>query len=158
VRLELGRSVLLVGRNDLATSNLLVGVATPDDELLGVVGNGDGGELVAGAELVAPAGGNGVRAAGGGGSGLVLAGAGALDDVVAGGGGGGLGVEAEGPVALGVGAVAAALEVLDDPLGVGSHHGDIDGGRGSDGAAGGEEGGDEEVGQLHGCGCKGLKL
>jgi hypothetical protein len=149
---SLGR-VALVGSDDLAAGELGVGVGRVDDELALVVDDGEGGEALAGAELAAPAGGNGVvaaleRAAVGGGGVLGLDGVGARDAL----GGAGAGLDAEEPVALGVGGVAVAAEALDGPLGSGGHHGDglnLRGGS-SEGAGGREDGSDD--GELHVCG------
>jgi hypothetical protein len=149
--LDLGGGVLLVGGDGLAVFDLLVGVRRPDNELLLVIDNGKGGEAVAGAPGAVPARGDGVGAAGDGATGglgglLVLGG---LDGELASSGLGAV-VDAKVPVARGVGGVAGALDALNGPLSVG-HHGDAGGGsRSGEGTAGGEEGSDEEAGDLHG--------
>lgn len=152
---KVGRSVLLVGGNDLAGLDLLVGVGGPDNQLLGLVDNGQSGEALVGAELAAPAGGDGVGTALGRAT-VALRSLGALDGKSAGGrlGAGDASVDTEGPVALGVGGVADTLEVLDGPLRDGGHHGDAARGRsrGGEGAVGSEESSDEDVGELHVCG------
>lgn len=147
--------VLLVGLDGLATGELLVGVGGEDDLLGLVVDDGEGGEAVAGAKLAAPAGGDGVVAAVGGAA-AALGGLGALDGVLAGDGLAGARVDGEGPVTLGVGLVAGALEGLDGPLGGGGGHhvddlgGGLRGGSGEGAGDGEESGGDSE---LHVCGC-----
>lgn len=98
------RGVLLVRLDNLAASELLVGVAGVDDLLL-AADNRKSGEAVVRAELTAPAGGDGEgaalgRAAVGLGGGL------ALDDVLAGGGGAAAGVDLEVPGAGGISLVA----------------------------------------------------
>lgn len=152
------RSVALVRRHNLATSNLLVGVSGPSDAAVLVVNHSQGGEAVAGTELPAPARGDGVVAKVLGGA-VVLRGRGSsgpLGDEVDGGLGVDLGVDLEGPVALVVGAVADTLDALDGPLGdAGGHHGLFRGGGSRNHGGGGEEGGDDGLSELHvgGCGC-----
>ena len=158
-------SVALVGLDGLAALDLLVGVAAPDDEPLGVVDDGEDGEALVGAELAAPAGGDGEVAALLGGAVGLRGGAALLGvdgelapgrlDVL------GVGVDVELEDAAGVVALAVALEALDRPLGGVGHHRL---GVGLGGAAGGEGGGrggggeGEEAGQLHVCGGKKRKL
>lgn len=142
---ELGGGVALVGGDNVAGSDLLVGVGRVDDQLGGVVDDGEGGELVAGAELVGPARGDGVWAAGGRAA-VERRGLGALDDLGAGGGGLAV-VDAEGPGGDRVVGVDGALQAGDGPgRGLG-HHGDCLGpglegsGHGADGGEGREEDG-----------------
>lgn len=144
---EGSRGVGLVRLDDLTTSKLLVGVGGVDDLLL-AADDGDGGEALVGAELAAPARGDGEGAALGG-TAVGLRGLLALDDVLARGGGAGAGADLEVPGASGVSLVADAVEALDSPLGSGGHHRDGAGGGGGHGARGGGENGDEGGGELH---------
>lgn len=114
---ESSRSVRLVRLDNLGTSELLVGVSRPDDLALGVGNDREGGEALVGAELAAPAGGDGEVTAGGGTAGRLLGGAGALDVVAALEGLAVADVDAELPVADGVVGAAVALGVADGPLG-----------------------------------------
>lgn len=147
-----GRSIGLVGLNDLAISELLVGIGRVDNLLL-VVDNAKGGESVAWTELARPARLDRVDTTLDGAA-VGLGGTLGFDNVLAGGGGAVHGVNLEVPGAGGVGLVTDAAEALDGPLRRGSHHGDAIGGangRSSEGA-GREGGGDESERELHGDG------
>jgi len=146
--LDPGGGVALVGGDHVAGGDLLVGVGRVDDQALGVVDNSKGGELVAGAELVRPARGDGVRAAGSRAA-VERRGLGSLDDLGTGGGGCAV-VDAEGPGSDSVVGVEDALEAGDGPCGL-SHHGDCLGpGLGGSGhGADGGEGREEDGGELH---------
>ena len=140
---ELGGGVALVWGDRVAGCNFLVGVAREDDQLGIVVDDSEGGELVAGAELVRPARGDGVWAAGNGAA-AERRGVGSLDDLGAGGGGLAV-VDAKGPGGDRVVGVDGARQAGDGP-GCGlSHHGDClspglgGSGHGADGSEGGEE-------------------
>lgn len=139
----------LVWGDSVARGDLLVGIGREDDEALSVVDNSEGGELVAGAELVRPARGDCVRAAVDGAA-VERRGLGALDDLGAGGVGRAV-VDAEGPGSDCVVGVEDPLHAGDGPLlGLG-HHGDCLGPgleRSSHGADGGE-GREEDGGELH---------
>lgn len=147
---ESSGSVGLVGLDDLSASKLVVGVGGPDN-LAGVaVDNGQSGEAIARAELAAPAGGDGVVAAGGRAT-VCLGGVVGLHDIGARSSGGSADLDAESPGALGVTGVAGALHVLDGPLGTVRHHG-LAGSRGSHDGRGGEEGGRKDnLSDLHDC-------
>lgn len=146
---ELGGSVALVGLDDDGTSDLLVGVGGPDDEPLLLVNDGEGGEALVLAELVAPAGGDGVGAAGGRAAGSLGGGLGTLLDLeLARSDGAGANVNAELPGAEAVVGVAPALSLADGPLGRGGHHGDGVSGSGG-GTRDGEGGSSEDGGELH---------
>ncbi|KAM5522949.1 hypothetical protein FOXYSP1_13292 [Fusarium oxysporum f. sp. phaseoli] len=145
---ERSRSIRLIRLNNLGTSKLLIGISRPDDLTLRLGHNGESGEAVVGAELVAPARGDGEVAAGAGAGAALLAGAGALDVVAALVGLAVAGVDAELPVADGIVGAAVALGVTDGPLGGCGHHVDaLSGGCGCD-AGGGEEG-EDCSGELH---------
>jgi hypothetical protein len=145
---ESSRSVALIRLNNGTAGNLLIGVRRPDDLASIVVDNRQGSEAVTLAELAAPAGGNGVSAAGDGAT-VGVGGRASLHDVGAGSGSAGTRVDTEGPGAGGVGVVADTLGVLDGPLGAGSHHGLAFGDGGSEGRRGEEAGCEEDVGELH---------
>lgn len=158
---ESSGSVSLVGLDSLAASELLVGVGGPDNLLLAVADNREGGEAVALAELATPAGGDGEVAALGGpavGARGLGGGLGALDDVGAAGGSAGAGVDLEVPGAGLVGGVTLAVEALEGPLGALGHHGDGLASRGGSREDGGgrEDGGEESGGELHVGGLLGL--
>jgi hypothetical protein len=152
---ERSRSIRLIRLNNLGTSKLLIGISRPDDLALRLGNNRESSEAVVGAELVAPARGDGEVAAGAGASAALLAGAGTLDVVAALVGLAVAGVDAELPVADGVIRAAVALGVADGPLGGCGHHVDgLSGGCGCD-AGGGEEG-EDCGGELHfECVCSG---
>lgn len=107
VRCRLGKSsrgVGLVRLDNLTTSQLLVGVGRVDDLLL-ATNNRQSGEALVGAELAAPAGGDGESAA----LGRATVGLGstlALDNVLASSGSAAAGVDLEVPGASGVGLIA----------------------------------------------------
>lgn len=138
-------SVALVWLDDLAGSELLVGVGRVKDLL--ALDNGKSLESVALAELAAPVARDGVSAA----LDVVVRGTAgwvALDCVGAAGSGGAIvGVDGVAVVASSVG--ADTLEVLDGPGGTSGHHGLV-GSRswGGDNAAGGGQDG-EDGGELH---------
>lgn len=138
----------LIGLDDLAAIKLLIGVSGPDNLASVVVDNGEGGEAVARAELAAPAGSDGVDTAGGGTT-VGFGGLVALNDVCAGLGGPGANLDTEVPGAGGVGTVADTLEVADGPLGTGGHHVLASLGRGGHDRGGGDEGGEEDLSDLH---------
>lgn len=96
---QAGRGVALVGRDNLATLDLDVGVGGPDNELLRVVDNGKSGETVTRAKLTAPAGCDRVRSASDRASGGLRGLFGRLDNVFARCGSGEMGVDSEGPSA-----------------------------------------------------------
>lgn len=141
-------SISLVRLDNLATIELLVGVSGPDDLAGLVVDNGEGGEASVGAELAAPAGGDGVVAAVGGTT-VSLGGGLGLDDVGAGLGSSGADLDAEVPGAGSIGGVASALHIADGPLRAGGHHGLAGLGRGGHDSRGGDEGGEENLSDLH---------
>lgn len=145
----------LIGLDNLGTGELLVGVSGPDDLALALADDGKSGEAVAGAELAAPARGDGEVAAGRGAGRGLLGSLGALDVVAALDDLAVAGVDAELPVADGVVGAAVALGVADGPLGSRGHHGDgvARGGSGRD--AGGGDDGEDSSGELHieGCCC-----
>lgn len=107
---DVGRGEAQVGCDNGTASELLVGVRGPDSELAGVVDDGERGEAVLGAELVAPAGADRVGAAHVAGR-VRLAGrlGAALDGEGARGRGADVGVDRERPGAACVRAVAHAL-------------------------------------------------
>lgn len=142
-------SVALVGLDGLAVDELLVRVGRVDDLLL--VRDGQSREAVALAELAAPAGADGVDAAG---HAVVRGAAGGLAvDVVRAllHGGAVVAVDAERDMAGGVALVAVAGEVGDGPLrGDGRHELGLEvvDGSGDDGGGSGESA-EEEGGELH---------
>jgi len=113
-----------------------------------IVDNGESGEAGVRAELAAPAGSDGVVTAVGG-TAVALGGSLALDNVGAGLGGSSADLDAEVPGAGSVVLVADALKVADSPLGTGSHHGLAGLSRGGNDGRGGEEGGEEDLSDLH---------
>ncbi|CAH0054673.1 unnamed protein product [Clonostachys solani] len=148
--------VALIWRDDLAAREQLLGVRSPDDEFPGVVGNGQGGECVVFPKHVAVPRLDGKDAAAVEGS-VGVGGRTALDGVDTLCGIGGLGVDAEGPIALRISVVAGALKRFDDPFRLVGPHG-----LGAGGARcwaregeGGREEGEEGLGEMH-CDC--LKL
>ena len=114
LRRQVLRSVALVWLDDLVGIKLRVGIRRVDDELLGIVDDTESSEAIACTELSRPAGADGVATAGDVGS-VLLAGGGARDGEFALGLGRGVGVDAEGPDAGGVGRVADTLHVCDRP-------------------------------------------
>ena len=148
--LNLRKVLDLVGavRVDSASVELLLSVGGVGDDTGLLVNNGEGGESLVVAKLVAPGGGDGEGSAGGrsavGHVGLLaILG---LDNVGASGGSGSVGVDAEGEGALGVVLEADTLHGGDSPVRDGSGHGNNIGSRGGDGAGGKED----ESGELHG--------
>lgn len=129
---------------------MLIGVSGPDNLARLVVDDGEGGEAGVRAELAAPAGGDGVVTAVGGTT-VTLGGGGTLNNVGAALSSGSADLDAEVPGARGVGVVADALEVADSPLGAGGHHGLAGLGRSSHDGGSGDEGGKEDLSNLH-CG------
>lgn len=145
---ESSRGVALVRLDNLTTSNLLIGIGRPDN-LASLVDNREGSETILRAELVAPAGGDGVSTAGDGAT-VGLGGRAPLHNVGAGSDIAGAGVNAESPGAGGVFVVADTLGVLEGPLGAVGHHrlsGSVR--RGSEGRGGQEASSKEELGELH---------
>lgn len=141
------RSVALVRRDNIPTSKLLISVSGPNNLATLVVDNRESGEAIAGAELATPAGGDGVVTARGWAA-VGLRGSVGRHDKFAGRGVAGARVDAEGPGTGGIVGGADALHALDGPFGAVGHHGD----GGSEDSGGGAEGGQEELGELHGCG------
>lgn len=142
-RLHLSDGPALVRRDGLATGELGVGVGGPRDLVVGVVGDGERREAVAGAELAAPAGGHGEGAEIRGDGEVSLAGRGALDDVLDWRDGRArVRVDPERPRAAGVRLVADALESGDGPVGNGNW--------GSKDGAGREDGSEGGGAELHG--------
>jgi hypothetical protein len=119
---ESSGSVALVGGDHCGINQLGVGVGGPDDEPVDGVDNGEGGEAVARAELVAPAGSDLEVAAHGGGGEAGLSCRLAGDGKLARRSSSRVCVDAEIPGALSGVAVAGALKRLDGPLSIG-HHG-----------------------------------
>lgn len=146
---ELGGGVALVGSNHCAGLDLLVGVGRVNDQTRSVVDNSECGEAVAGAELARPAGGDGVCAACDWAT-VGLRGWGSLNDLSARGGGRSI-VDAEGPGGSRVSGVDDTLQAGDGPCCGLGHHGDglSPGLERSGQGASGEEGGEEEGGELH---------
>lgn len=142
--------VALVRLDHLAVSELLVRVGGPGNQSSSVVDDAQSSEPLVVPELAAPGAGDGECAAvgsavgGAAGDGVAVP-----ADRVGTGSGTSTGVDAEGPVAGCVIAVAGALHALDGPGGRGGHVLDL--GRDCESAGrekGGEEGGGRE---LHGC-------
>lgn len=152
---NINRRVALIRRDDLATCELRLRVRREDDEVPGVVGNGQGGERVSNLIIVPRL--DGKDAALDERS-VSVGGRAALDgEGTVCGGGGVLGVDAERPVALSIGVVASALKRLDDPFRLVGPHG-----LGVGGARcwaredeGGREEGEEGLGEIH-CDCLSL--
>lgn len=136
-----------IGLDNSTAGHCLVGVGGVDNLSLLVVDDSESGEAIAGAELAAPAGGDGVHAAVGGAA-VCLSSVGLVDNMGAAGDLVNLVVDAEGPGARGVGLVADTLHVLNCPLGAGSHHG-LGWGRSGESGRGRENGSDDGVGELH---------
>lgn len=128
---KVGRGIRLIRLNNLSSLDLLIGISRPDNLSLGR-NNRESGESISGAELAAPARGDGVVAALDGAA-VALRGLAALDDELAGGGSALVGVDLEVPGAGAVVLGTAALHALDGPLGSGGHHVDsLLGGGGGD--------------------------
>lgn len=145
---ESSRGVALIRLDNHTASKLLVGIGRPDN-LASLIDNGESSEAILLAELAAPAGGDGIFAAGGGAT-VGPGGRGTLHDVGAGSGITGAGVDAKSPGAGGVFGVADTLGVLESPLGGVGHHGLGRGvGGGSEGRGGKEAGSEEELSELH---------
>ena len=117
-----------------------------------VVDDGKDGEAVSGAELAAPARGDGVvakalrRAGVSRGGGVAVAGVDEADVLLV----EALGVDGEGGGARVVAGVAVADDVLEDDAGDRGHHVDgAVGDGGGDGRGGGQEGGDDGLSKVH---------
>ena len=152
------RRVALVRSVGDAVLDLGVRVRGENDEPLGIVDDGPGGEAVAGAELPAPTRGDAVGAARDGVLDIRLAGGAASDDVAAAslGRGAGVGVNREADGARRIGRVAGASKALNGPLRDGWVGGHSIGGS-SDGHAGGGDEAEDGSNALHfdrGSGCR----